>query len=179
MGGDRSFSAAAFVAASLDGYTARADGDVQWVAEHAERAWDDSYREFVADVDTFVMGRGTYEVVATLGPWPFAGKRVAVLSTRLAQAADRRVTVYRELDALVSALGESGARRVCVDGGRVVETFLRAGLLDELTVTTLPVLLGGGLPLSGALDEDVHLTHRTTRVLGTGLVQSTYTVDGS
>ncbi|WP_242907974.1 dihydrofolate reductase family protein [Actinomadura terrae] len=178
MAGDRPFTTVAFVAASLDGYTARADGDIQWIAEHAEQAWDASYSDFAADVDTHVMGRGTYEMALTLGQWPFAGKRVAVLSTRLPPGSDPRVTVHRDLGALVKDLAESGARRVCVDGGKGIETCLRAGLLDELTVTTLPILLGGGLPLSGALDDDVSLTHRSTRVLGTGLVQSTYTVDG-
>ncbi|TDD96688.1 dihydrofolate reductase family protein [Actinomadura rubrisoli] len=173
---DRPFTAAVFIATSLDGYIARADGDIGWLTSRGEQAGDTGYDAFAAGIDTLVMGRGSYEKVLTFGGWPYEGKRVAVLSTRLPEDADPRITVHRDLDALVKDLADRGARRVYADGGQVVQAFLRAGLLDELTITTVPVLLGGGLPLFGALDRDIDLVHRSTRVLGAGLVQSTYTV---
>ncbi|WP_067464670.1 dihydrofolate reductase family protein [Actinomadura macra] len=173
---DRPFTASVFIATSLDGYIARADGDIEWLTSRGEQASDAGYEEFAAGIDTLVMGRGSYEKVLTFGAWPYAGKRVVVLSTRLPEDADPRITVVRDLDALVKDLAAHGARHVYADGGRVVQAFLRAGLLDDLTVTTIPVLLGGGLPLFGALDRDIDLAHRSTRVLGAGLVQSTYAI---
>lgn len=108
-------------------------------------------------------------------PWPHAGRRVAVLSTRLSAGADPRICVYRTITDLVEALTGSGATRVYVDGGRVIQAFLAEGLVDELTITTVPLLMGSGIPLFGPLPHDVSLTHKTTTVLGAGLVQSTYT----
>ncbi|QXJ19734.1 dihydrofolate reductase [Actinomadura graeca] len=176
MSTDRPFTAAVFIATSLDGYIARADGDIEWLTSRGEQAGDAGYEEFAAGVDTLVLGRASYEKVLTFGAWPYEGMRVVVLSTRLPQDADPRVTVVRDMDALMEDLAAHGARRVYADGGQVVQSFLRADLVDELTVTTVPVLLGGGLPLFGALDRDVDLAHRSTRVLGGGLVQSTYAV---
>ena len=170
------FHAAVFIATSLDGFIARSDGSIDWLTERGEQAGDTGYDEFMAAVDTVVLGRNTYEMALTFGFWPYDGKQVEVLSTTLAADADERIIVHRTLDGLVQTLAERGAKRVYTDGGRVIQTFLRAGLLNELTITVVPVLLGTGLPLFGDLDHDVILTHNATRTLGAGLIQSDYTV---
>lgn len=170
------FHAAVFIATSLDGFIARSDGSIDWLTERGERAGDTGYDEFMAAVDTVVLGRNTYEKVLTFGFWPYEGKQVEVLSTTLAADADERVIVHRTVDGLVQTLEDRGAKRVYADGGRVVQTFLRAGLLNELTITVVPVLLGTGIPLFGELDADISLTHNATRTLGAGLIQSDYTV---
>ncbi|WP_020388039.1 dihydrofolate reductase family protein [Kribbella catacumbae] len=170
------FHAAVFIATSLDGFIARADGSIDWLSERGEQAGDTGYDEFIAAVDTVVLGRSTYEKVLTFGFWPYEGKQVEVLSTTLAADADERVIVHRTVDGLVQTLEDRGAKRVYADGGRVIQTFLRAGLLNELTITVVPVLLGTGIPLFGELDADVSLTHNATRTLGAGLIQSDYTV---
>ncbi|WP_203589801.1 dihydrofolate reductase family protein [Streptomyces sp. SID13031] len=90
--------------------------------------------------------------------------------------ADERIIVHRTVDGLVQTLEDRGAKRVYADGGRVIQTFLRAGLLKELTITVVPVLLGQGIPLFGELCAHVALTHNATRTLGAGLTQSDYTV---
>jgi dihydrofolate reductase len=171
-----SFHAAVFIAVSLDGYIARTDGSIDWLSERGEQAGDTGYDEFIATVDTVVMGRGTFEKVLTFGFWPYEGKQVEVLSSTLAADADERVIVHRTLDGLVETLNDRGAKRLYVDGGQVIQTFLRAGLLNELTITTVPVLLGRGLRLFGDLDHHVELTHNATRTLKAGFVQSDYTV---
>jgi dihydrofolate reductase len=168
------FTGAVFIATSLDGYIARPDGDIDWLTGRAEHAGETGYDTFIAGIDALVMGRGTYETALTFDAWPYEGRRVLVLSTRLEPGADPRVQVVRDVPAAVAALVAAGARRVYVDGGRVVQSFLAAGLVQELTLTTAPVLLGGGLPLFGPLDRDVSLEHRSTTVLGGGFVQSVY-----
>ncbi|ADB35367.1 bifunctional deaminase-reductase domain protein [Kribbella flavida DSM 17836] len=171
-----SFHAAVFIAVSLDGFIARPDGSIDWLTERGEQAGDTGYDEFMATVDTVVLGRNTYEKVLTFGFWPYDGKQVEVLSSTLPADTDERVIVHRTLDGLVETLNDRGAQRVYADGGRVVQTFLRAGLLNELTITTVPVLLGAGIPLFGELDRDIALTHNATRTLKAGFVQSDYSI---
>jgi dihydrofolate reductase len=170
------FHAAVFIATSLDGYIARPDGSIGWLTERGEQAGDTGYDEFMAPIDTVVMGRSTFEKVLTFGFWPYEGKHVEVLSTTLDPAVDERVIVHRTLDGLVETLADRGAQRIYADGGKVIQTFLRAGLLDELTITTAPVLIGSGLRLFGDLDQDITLVHNATRTLKAGFVQSDYTV---
>ncbi|MFD3802023.1 dihydrofolate reductase family protein [Streptomyces sp. NPDC058611] len=170
----RAFRTAVTIGVSLDGFIAREDGDIDWLTTRGEEAGDTGYDAFMAGIDTLAMGRKTYEKVLTFGFWPFEGKRVLVLSTTLTDG-DPRVTVHRSLDALLDALTAAGARSVYVDGGRLVRTFLREGLLDELMITTAPVLIGSGIPLFGELGgRDVALTLRSTRALGAGFTQATY-----
>ncbi len=170
------FAGAVFIATSLDGYIARPDGDIDWLTGRAEQAGEAGYDAFIAGIDALLMGRGTYEKALTFDAWPYDGRRVLVLSTRLEPGADPRVQVVRDVPAAVAAIAAAGARRVYVDGGRVVRSFLAAGLVQELTLTTAPVLLGAGLPLFGPLDHDVDLQHRSTTVLGAGFVQTVYAV---
>ncbi|WP_066363306.1 dihydrofolate reductase family protein [Herbidospora mongoliensis] len=167
------FTAAAFIGTSLDGFIARPDGDLTWLTTRGEQAGDLGYTDFIRDIDTVALGRVTYETVLGFGAWPYEGKQVAVLSTTL-PASDERVTVYRSFDDLVAGLTPH-SKRVYVDGGRLIQTFLREGRLDELTVTRAPVLIGEGMPLFGSLHGDVALTHRLTVAYESGFVQSTYT----
>lgn len=168
------FTGAVFIATSLDGYIARPDGDIGWLTS-ADGLGDTGYETFMAGIDALVMGRATYEKVLTFDAWPYDGRRVFVLSTRLA-ATDPRIEVCASLPDLVAAIIANGAGRVYVDGGQVIQSFLRAGLVHEMTITRAPVLLGEGLPLFGHVVHDVPLRHRETRVLGAGFVQSTYEV---
>ncbi|MFI9630616.1 dihydrofolate reductase family protein [Streptomyces sp. NPDC052042] len=172
---ERSFRTLVQIGTSLDGYIARPDGDIDWLNERGAQAGDTGYETFMAGIDTLAMGRNTYEKILTFGFWPYEGKRVAVLSTRLTTD-DPNITVHRSLDALLDHLQTAGAENVYVDGGQLIQTFLRRGLLDQLTLTNVPVLLGSGIPLFGPLDHDIDLTLRETRALGAGFVQTTYTV---
>lgn len=171
------FTGAVFIATSLDGYIARPDGDIGWLTG-VEGLGDTGYEPFMSGVDVLVMGRATYDKVLTFDSWPYDGRMVFVLSTRLATT-DHRIEVYASLHELVEAIVAIGARRVYVDGGKVIQSFLRAGLVHEMTITRAPILLGEGLPLFGPTEQDVHLIHRETRVLGAGFVQTTYEVDAA
>jgi dihydrofolate reductase len=170
------FHAAVFIATSLDGFIARPDGSIDWLTDPAEKPADTGYHEFMAVIDTVVLGRKTYETVLGFGFWPYEGKQVEVLSSTLPAEADERIIVHRTLDGLVETLNDRGAKRVYADGGQVVQTFLRAGLLNELTITTVPVLIGSGIPLFGELDHDIQLTHNATRTLSGGFTQSDYSI---
>ncbi|ARU04612.1 deaminase [Comamonas serinivorans] len=168
-----------FIATSLDGFIARPDGDIDWLLEHDDPAEDHGYDAFIADKDAIVMGRGTFEKVATLSPWPYA-LPVLVLSAQLAGTAAPASLAGQvsfsnssPREALAQ-LAREGARRVYVDGGQVVQSFLREGLLTDLVITTVPVLIGAGRPLFGELAKDTELTLVASRSFPSGLVQSTY-----
>lgn len=169
-----------YIATSLDGFIARPDGGLDWLPPIVPEIEDYGYRAFSDSIDTLVMGRATYEVALTFGAWPYEGKRTVVLSSG-------RPTVPEHLKAhvettslpprlLAAHLEATGSRSVYVDGGKTIQSFLRAGLIDEITLTTVPVLIGSGLPLFGPLDADVRLELLSSRSFAGGLVQSTYRV---
>jgi dihydrofolate reductase len=170
-----------FVAASLDGYIARSDGGVDWLSIEPLPAGEDyGYQAFMDSVDVLVMGRHTFDQVLTFGDWPYGDKPVVVLTSRELTLPDHLIgtvsTLSLEPPQLISHLGEGGARHLYVDGGITIQRFLRAGLVDQLIITRIPILLGDGIPLFGPLDADINITHVTTQVYANGLVQSTYQV---
>lgn len=169
-----------YIATSLDGFIARLDGGLDWLPQQAEPGEDYGYQAFFDSVDVLVMGRNSYEKVLTFGAWPYGEKRVVVLSSRpleIAPALAGRVEALslspREV---VTRLEARGAHHAYVDGGQTIQRFLRDGLIDEITLTRIPVLIGQGLPLFGALDADVPLRHVETRSYPNGLVQSKYAI---
>jgi dihydrofolate reductase len=111
--------------------------------------------------------------------WPYGKKRVVVLSSRPVDLSgvDGVVEQMSGTPAeIVSRLAESGARHLYVDGGITIQGFLRAGLVQRLVITRVPVLIGEGVPLFGALPHDVQLRHIATRHYPSGLVQSEYEI---
>jgi dihydrofolate reductase len=168
-----------FIATSLDGYIARRDGDIAWLLERDDPQEDHGYDQFIADKDAIVMGRGSYEKVSTFDTWPH-DRPVLVLSSRLAgepvpDSLRGKVRFANLTPAeAMRELEREGARRVYVDGGRVVQAFLRAGLIADMVVTTVPVLIGAGRPLFGELPRDLNLALVDSRSFPSGLVQSTY-----
>lgn len=167
-----------FVGTSVDGFIARASGAFDFLSgSGAER--DNGYDEFFATVDALVLGRNTYEVVLPFPAWPYGPKPVFVLSTRPIAPAPGGASVERMSGApgeILSALAARGFRHVYVDGGVTIQRFLRAGLVQRLVVTRVPVLIGTGVPLFGPVDADIPLRHVATRTLAGGGVQSEYEV---
>lgn len=172
----RTWTAHVFVGVSVDGFLARQDGDLDWLTSRGEEAGDAGYEAFVADVDHVVLGRRTYETVAGFEPWPYGTRRVLVLTTQGLPSPDARVHAVRSLEEAVAVLDADGARRVYVDGGATIQAFLAADLVDSLTLSAVPVLIGAGVPVFGPLPADVALRLESSRVLPGGMVQSTYAV---
>jgi len=171
--------ASVFIATSLDGFIARANGDIDWLPPGGGE--EHGYDAFMATVDALVIGRKTYETVLTFDTWPYGKKPVYVLSTHELAPALPGAVVERLSGApteIVAQLAGRGVGHVYVDGGITIQGFLQAGLIQRLIITRIPVLLGAGIPLFGALDRDLALRHVGTRQYASGLVQSEYAVDG-
>jgi dihydrofolate reductase len=133
----------------------------------------------MATVDALVIGRKTFETVLTFDAWPYGEKPVVVLSTRPLAPAPPGAVAERMSGApadIVSELAARGIRHIYVDGGITIQRFLQAGLIQRLIITRVPGLIGGGVPLFGALPRDIVLRHVRTRQYASGLVQSEYAV---
>ena len=169
--------ASVFVGASVDGFIARSDGALDWLPPGGGE--DHGYNEFYASVDAVVIGRKTYEVVLGFGGWAYGTKPVFVLSTRALVPAPQGAVVERlsgEPAEIWAKLQARGFQHIYVDGGITIQRFLRAGLVQRLVVTRVPVLIGEGIPLFGPTGRDIPLKHLGTRTLTSGLVQSEYEV---
>ncbi len=177
-----SIKASVSIATSLDGFIARANGDLDWLteAQSASTEQDYGYQEFMDTVDTIVVGRNTFELVLTFDTWPYSGKKVVVLSSIPSAVPPHLVDNVEWLSLppqrLVRRLAAQGATHLYVDGGKTIQGFMKAGLIDELTITRVPILIGTGVPLFGPLNHDVRLTYIATRQFENGFVQSKYRV---
>lgn len=171
-----------FVAASVDGFIARPDGDVSWLErpEYAAAGGGLSYDEFIADVDAVVMGRRTFEKVLTFGGWPYGGTPVVVLSSRGVSLPDRlrqRASVESGSPVeIVRRLAQRGVHHLYVDGGVTIQRFLRARRIDEMIITWIPVLLGEGIPLFGSVGLELPLELVDSTGGEGGVVQTRYRV---
>jgi len=171
-----------YIATSLDGFIAREDGDLDWLPGNDGESGDEDlgFNTFMDSVDVLVMGRNTYEMVLSFGQWPYGSKRVVVLSRKLTQVSDNlpETVELRSCSPteLVKDLLKSGAKHLYVDGGKTIQGFLNAGLIQEIIITRVPVLIGNGIPLFGPVNKDLKLRHIETRSFANGFVQSRYEV---
>ena len=172
-----------FIATSLDGYIARSNGDIDWLdAANATvpKGEDCGYGALMQSVDALVMGRNSYEKVRSFGFWPYGDTPVVVMSSNpISFPNDLPKTIQHSSEhprELCKRLSRHGIGHIYVDGGNTIQRFLVAGLVDELTITVIPVPLGSGISLFGALNSDLSLTCVGTKTYEFGFVQLTYTI---
>jgi len=171
-------TASVFIGTSVDGFIARPNGDLDFLPEGGGEPH--GYQEFIASVDAIVIGHKTFETVLAYPAWPYGEKRVVVLSSRPVDFSAVRGGVVEQMGGppaeIVSQLAVRGIHHVYVDGGITIQGFLRAGAIQRLIITRVPVLIGEGIPLFGTLPRDIRLHHVATRHYPSGLVQSEYLV---
>ncbi len=177
-----------YIATSLDGFIARKNGDIDWLPPGNEGGEDFGYAEFMSAIDHIVMGRNTFEKALTFGEWPY-DKKVIVLTSRdltlPPELADKVETLHlspvelvHEMDIRGATPALAGGARVGIylDGGLTIQRFLRKRLVHEMTITTIPVLLGEGLPLFGKLEMDIKLELIKSKYFKNGFVQNRYKI---
>jgi dihydrofolate reductase len=179
-----SLKVSVFIATSLDGFIARRDGELDWLDDANTRVpvgEDCGFKEFMGSVDALIMGRKTFEKVLSFGEWPYGQAPVVVLSRKqISFPIGVPSTVSHSSDSLcelLERLSHEGAKHVYVDGGKTIQGFLADGLINEITLTVIPIILGDGIPLFGLSKDDVSLTHLRTTVYDFGFVQTTYSVN--
>jgi dihydrofolate reductase len=170
-------AASVFIGTSLDGFIARSNGSFDFLPPGGGE--EHGYTAFMASVDAIVIGRNTYEVCLGFREWPYE-KPVFVLSTRAIETPRSPGAIVERMEGspgeIAAALAARGFTHVYVDGGITIQRFLAAGLIQRLIITRVPVLIGSGIPLFGALPHDVTLRHVETRQYTSGLVTSEYDV---
>jgi dihydrofolate reductase len=172
--------ASVFVGVSVDGFIARPNGDLDFLPPGGGEPH--GYNEFIATVDALVIGRKTFETVLAFPVWPYGDKRVIVLSTRPLDFSAVRGGVVEQTSGppaeIVAKLTARGLKHLYIDGGITIQQFLRAGLIQRLTITRVPVLIGEGIPLFGTLPHDIRLQHIQTQHYPSGLVKTEYRITG-
>jgi dihydrofolate reductase len=147
-----------FIATSLDGYIADKEGNIDWL--HAipnPNQIDMGYKEFISSIDAIVMGRNTFETVCGFDmDWPYVIP-VFVLSNSLEKIedkySDKVFLVKGSLNNILTEIHNKGFKNLYIDGGTTIQNFLKENLIDEMTITTIPTLLGGGTPLFKQLEK--------------------------
>lgn len=166
-----------YVGTSLDGFIARKDGDISWLNGFENKDVRDSYNRFILRIDAIVIGRGTYETVLTFPHWPY-DKKVFLLSRSVKKVPEKlsgKITILSmKPGELLKYLSNNGFSNIYIDGGKVIQNFLKEDCIDELIITRVPVLLGSGIPLFGYLNDTLEFTHIRTEVYSNGLVNSHY-----
>jgi len=183
--------ASVFIACSLDGFIARPNGDLDWLDAHhsaddqdngsADSDEDFGYGEFTKGIDCIVMGRNSFEKVCSFDvDWPYSDFHCCVLSSTLTQVGipeglQSMVSVQNlsPVD-LVQKLEKQNYRHLYIDGGRTIQGFLQSNLIDKLTITQIPIILGDGISLFGRVGKETNLKLMKSSSFSNGLLQYTY-----
>ena len=170
-----------YIATSLDGFIARSDGDIEWLINIPNPDNSDfGYSEFIAGIDGILMGRNTYEAALSFGSWPY-NRPVFVLSNILEgvppELKNKAEIINGDLKDILQRLEARGIHNLYVDGGMTIQSFLKEDLIDEMIITTVPILLGNGIPLFGHLDGDLRFKCEKVEFISEYLVKHYYRRD--
>lgn len=170
-----------FMAMSLDGFVAREDFGLDWLMKQKTDGEDHGNDAFMASVDGLVMGSGSFRTALTFDAWPYE-KPVVVLS-RTMKSKDIPEELHEKVSVsalaprqLMASLSEQGWKRAYIDGGKIIQSFMREGLISDMTVTIVPILIGKGKRMFGSLDADIDLQLLESKSFSSGLVTSRYEV---
>jgi len=170
----------AYIAVSLDGFIARKNGNIDWLTEidNLDSFEDYGYDEFYQTIDCLIMGSNSFTSIIKYEPWPYADKKVFVLSHAINEVAPQDVDKYEiysgSISALITKLQKQGYDHISIDGGQTIQSFINEGLINELTITTIPILLGEGIPLFGKVANDIKLKLVESKAYENGYVKNSY-----
>lgn len=167
-----------YIASSLDGFIARKDGTIDWLLEipNPEKS-DYGFSSFMETIDAVVMGRNTFETVLSFKDWPYSVP-VFILSNKLKEIPEdyrqKAELINGNLVEILESLNTKGLRKLYIDGGKTIQSFLKNDLIDELIITRIPILLGSGIPLFSEMEFEIRFELVKTEILNKQLVKSTY-----
>lgn len=163
-----------FIATSIDGYIARQDGSLDWLDRVDGFDEDYGLRKFMDSIDALILGRKTYEIAASVSDWPYKGKRVVVLSNTLLAVKEDAELFHGDLIPLVSQLHADGIEHIWIDGGVTISQFLEYQMVDSMTLSVIPVILGSGIPLFSVISQEIPCRLISSQQYPSGLVNLNY-----
>lgn len=168
-----------YIGVSLDGFIADSEGKIDYLDTFPFPEGEDmGFYAFMDRIDALVMGRVTFETVLSFDvPWPYT-KPVYVLSNSLKQVPkgyeDKVSLVNGHLTEVLASIHGNGHSRLYIDGGSTIQGFLKEDLIDEMIITTIPVLIGGGHPLFGEVSKKLVFECVDTQRFADKVVQSRF-----
>ncbi len=168
-----------FIATSLDGYIADENGNIDWLDTFPEiNTVDTGYHSFIEEVDGLLMGRATFEKVSSFDiEWPYK-KPVFVLSNTWTELQGKfskdAVLVNGTIKEVLEYIHKQGYKRLYVDGGSLIQGLLKEDLIDEMVITVIPILLGGGIPLFGELSKKLIFECKESKLFLGAIVQNRF-----
>ena len=167
-----------YIAQSIDGFIADQHGGIEWLNDIPNPSGSDyGFTAFMTSVDAVVMGRNTFSKVASFGDWPYS-KPVFVVSRTLSQLPpqyDGKASLLAMTpEAIVAHLQELGMTRLYIDGGSLIQSFLQDSLIHRLIITTVPIILGSGIPLFSTHGIRSAWRLENSEILDGALIKTTY-----
>ncbi len=164
-----------YIATSIDGYIARKEGGLDWLDRVGGFDEDYGFQKLLNSIDALIIGRKTYEVATTV-PDPYPGKRVVVLSNSL-NSVRKDMELFRgDLTQLASQLHSAGIKHIWIDGGVTISQFLNLQMVDSMTLSVIPVILGSGIPLFNLIGKEHVCRLISSQSYPSGLVQLNYEI---
>jgi dihydrofolate reductase len=160
-----------YYAASIDGFIADRDGGVGWL--DAFNNEDYGYEAFLADLDSVVMGRRTYEQSVSFGGTPYAGKRIFILSSHTFPG--NGIETHDNIEAIVARAESENLQNTWIVGGaQTMAAFCDRALVDRIQHFIIPVTLGGGVPILAGATAPANWTLAGATTYPNGVVQLGY-----
>lgn len=180
-----------YIATSADGYIATRDGGVDWLHTAGNPEADMSnnpdmgFNEFIASIDCMIMGRKCMDAISSFNltpeQWPYGDTKIYVLSNSLKKPPENlrgKVVMYSgDIKKLINQLEKNGYKHAYIDGGTTITAFINLQLIDEMTITKAPVILGKGLPLFGELNKSIKLINSEATVFPNDFIQEKFGVN--
>lgn len=168
-----------FIATSIDGYIADKNGGIEWLDTIPEiNTIDSGYEAFTSDIDAMVMGRATFETVVGFDiDWPYKIPVFVVSSTmkEIPEKYHGKAHLLKgSLTEILKQIHNKGRHRLYIDGGKLIQSFLREDLIDEMVITIIPVLLGGGIPLFGEMPKQLDFECKESKLFLNAIVQNRF-----
>ncbi|MBJ9420009.1 dihydrofolate reductase [Acinetobacter oleivorans] len=168
-----------YIATSLDGYIADKNHQLDWLHEAAPSGQSDfGFSEFLQRIDAIIMGRNTLETILGFGcEWPYQ-KPVFILSNTLTDVPSTlQGKVFLEkgkLQDIVGRLNKNGYNNLYIDGGITIQSFLKEDMIDEMIISTIPTLLGGGIHLFSDLKNPLKFKYLKSEIYLDTIVKNYY-----
>jgi dihydrofolate reductase len=167
-----------YISMSVDGFLATKDDDLSWLSIVEKEGEDYGYGALTASVDTYIVGRKTYEVVLNLtnGVFSQADQYDCYVITREERKPENGITFYNgDMETLIHELKQKeGGNIYCDGGGQIVKLLMEKNLIDKYIISVIPVMLGDGKRLFLGGNDKIRLKAQSSKYFDTGLVQLIY-----